>query len=319
MVSDSDTLPQFCTLDELIQVVYQGSAKFIVLSNVDEASWSVHVGLSGAEGRWWCGRWTDKDIRTHFASNSRSKSSSLESYAEQLRDAFVQGEMRINGWNSQKGAKMNLVLGTNTDIPANIALNELLPEEAASIATKIFTSIAVSAQSRNCRLHPLPFEHGSTSALPLASNSSGLSTSPNVFSTIDHHFAEKREASKPSRPSALDRKAGEEIQNLRAELAKAKDQLTNSPPNDLKGKVEERAESSRPMKRAPSMQDSAKLHSIASEYLFPAVFDIKLTSRFHISELRERTRSRNYRQRRLAGEPDEEGTQVSGSRVRKRR
>ena len=53
----------FSALDELIQIVYQGSAKFVLMSRVDYASWTVHLGLSGSEGRWWKGKWTDEDVK----------------------------------------------------------------------------------------------------------------------------------------------------------------------------------------------------------------------------------------------------------------
>lgn len=68
MSSDSDVISHFSPLDELIQVVYQGSARFVILSSVDDANWTVHVGLTGEEGRWWRGRWTDKDVKKQFVS-----------------------------------------------------------------------------------------------------------------------------------------------------------------------------------------------------------------------------------------------------------
>ena len=54
----------FSALDELIQVIYQGSAKFVLMSRVDCNSWTVHLGLSGPEGRWWRGKWTDEKVKS---------------------------------------------------------------------------------------------------------------------------------------------------------------------------------------------------------------------------------------------------------------
>jgi hypothetical protein len=54
----------FSALDELIQIIYQGSAKFVLMSRVDYNSWTVHLGLSGPEGRWWRGRWTDESVKS---------------------------------------------------------------------------------------------------------------------------------------------------------------------------------------------------------------------------------------------------------------
>lgn len=61
--SDVDVISHFTALDELIQLLYQGAHKFVVLSAVDDANWIVHVGLSKSEGRWWKGTWSEKDIR----------------------------------------------------------------------------------------------------------------------------------------------------------------------------------------------------------------------------------------------------------------
>ncbi|EED83029.1 predicted protein [Postia placenta Mad-698-R] len=159
-------------LDELIQVVYQGSSRFVVLSSV-ESDWTVHVGLSGPDGRWWRGAWGSKHIRG--AVGLKASSDAIEAYADRLADAFAKGEMCIGNWSSQKGAKVNLVLGTTTDAPAHVALAELPAEEAAAFATKVFTNIAIQAQSRGSRLHPSPFAAVGTIAT-LPSKPSGLDT-----------------------------------------------------------------------------------------------------------------------------------------------
>ena len=61
--SDDETFgSQFGALDELIQLIYQGPSKFVVLSSVSDAGWSIHLGLTGSGGRWWEGKWTEKDF-----------------------------------------------------------------------------------------------------------------------------------------------------------------------------------------------------------------------------------------------------------------
>ena len=62
-MSDSDVVSAFSSLDELIQVIYQGSSRFVVLSNTNETTWKVRLGLSDSNGRWWEGRWSEKEIR----------------------------------------------------------------------------------------------------------------------------------------------------------------------------------------------------------------------------------------------------------------
>ena len=61
--SDDETFgTRFADLDELVQLIYQGPSKFVVLSAVNDAGWTVHLGLTNAGGRWWQGTWTEKDV-----------------------------------------------------------------------------------------------------------------------------------------------------------------------------------------------------------------------------------------------------------------
>ncbi|EED83028.1 predicted protein [Postia placenta Mad-698-R] len=257
MASDSDLVTQLLPLDELIQVVYQGSSRFVVLSSV-ESDWTVHVGLSGPDGRWWRGAWGSKHIRG--AVGLKASSDAIEAYADRLADAFAKGEMCIGNWSSQKGAKVNLVLGTTTDAPAHVALAELPAEEAAAFATKVFTNIAIQAQSRGSRLHPSPFAAVGTIAT-LPSKPSGLNT---------------RSRDPPSKPSTseAERKAEAEITALQTELAKTKSAPSGAetPSShttgkrradaDADGATSRTAKTSRPLTKALS-NDASKLRSIA--------------------------------------------------------
>lgn len=56
-----DMTSDFFALDELIQVIYQGAQKFIVLSTVSSTAWTVHVTLDKT-ARWWSGKWSTNDI-----------------------------------------------------------------------------------------------------------------------------------------------------------------------------------------------------------------------------------------------------------------
>lgn len=57
----SSLLSHFTALDERIQLHYQGSSRFVILSKVTDEAWVVHLGLA-REGRWWKGSWMEKDI-----------------------------------------------------------------------------------------------------------------------------------------------------------------------------------------------------------------------------------------------------------------
>ncbi|PIL34127.1 hypothetical protein GSI_03838 [Ganoderma sinense ZZ0214-1] len=137
MSDDSDILSHFTPLDELIQVVYQGSARFVILSSVDDAAWTLHVGLTGNEGRWWRGRWTDKDVRNTVG--QKVSSILLESFVEKMANAFVQGNVTVGDWSPTRGAEIQLILGTTAKTPIRIPLNELSSEDAAAYAIKVFT------------------------------------------------------------------------------------------------------------------------------------------------------------------------------------
>lgn len=62
----SHALDNFNCLDELAQVIYQSIYKFVVLSTVADNKWNIYVGLSGTQGRWWHGFWTEEDIHRIF-------------------------------------------------------------------------------------------------------------------------------------------------------------------------------------------------------------------------------------------------------------
>lgn len=145
----------FSALDELIQVIYQGSAKFVLLSRVDYTSWTVHLGLSGSEGRWWRGQWTDEDVKA--VTGPKPTEDMLEAFGERLANTIVTTDLMIGDWKTEKRTKINLTLGLSSKKPIIIDLTELSPSDAAAFATKEFLSIALEAQSRKCRLNPPTF------------------------------------------------------------------------------------------------------------------------------------------------------------------
>ncbi|KAH0589191.1 hypothetical protein J132_10943 [Termitomyces sp. J132] len=159
----SDVLANFICLDELTQVIYQGVYRFVVLSTVSD-QWTIHLGLSGPEGRWWRGSWAKTDILEIVGSKSSDKL--LEAFAERLAETFIQGELYVGDWSTEKDAKIKLTLGPSSKKPLHISLAELTSSEAASHATDILLDIALQAQSRKCRLHPDHFASTYVSSQP---------------------------------------------------------------------------------------------------------------------------------------------------------
>lgn len=120
----SGALSNFVCLDELTQVIYQSFYKFVVHSSVSDDEWTVHVGLAGQEGRWWRGCWKEEDVLRFFVRSNNPLASCvlmdgdhqgphstdklLESFAEKLAEVFVQGELCISDWSSDKGADIKV-------------------------------------------------------------------------------------------------------------------------------------------------------------------------------------------------------------------
>ncbi|KAI0329216.1 hypothetical protein GY45DRAFT_913537 [Cubamyces sp. BRFM 1775] len=220
MSSDSDALSHFTPLDELIQVIYQGSGRFVIISSVDEFSWTTHVGLTGDDGRWWRGRWTEKDVREVIG--SKVSGFLLDSFVEKLSDTFVKGEISIGNWTAEKGAPIQLVLGTNAKTPIKMELVELLPEDAAAFATKVFVEIALQAQSRKCRLHPTLYD--APAAAPALTEPSSHLRSHSPSGAKGKGKASDAKSVSDARYKRKAEEAEEEIQALKAELEKAKRQ-----------------------------------------------------------------------------------------------
>ncbi|OSD03919.1 hypothetical protein PYCCODRAFT_1364819 [Trametes coccinea BRFM310] len=227
MSSDSDVISHFTALDELIQVIYQGSARFVIISSVDDASWTVHAGLTGDEGRWWRGKWTEKDVREVIG--SKVSGFLLDSFVEKLADTFVKGELSIGGWSAHKDAPIQLVFGTHAKTPIQIPLTELSHREAAAYATKVFAEIALQAQARKCRLYPSSYDVAST--LPAAHQGRHSPDAATASERREHASGKTKGKGKAAdaKPTAERRKrkaeeVEEELQALRAELEKTKRQ-----------------------------------------------------------------------------------------------
>src|ERR1700722_13526392 len=95
----TDILQHFGCLDELIQVIYQGFYRFVVLSNVDEQNWTIHLGLMGPEGRWWRGVWDSDSVV-----KSKLSPKLLDTFAERAAEAFINGELCVDDWRPDQGA-----------------------------------------------------------------------------------------------------------------------------------------------------------------------------------------------------------------------
>ncbi|KAG1777091.1 hypothetical protein EV702DRAFT_1105813 [Suillus placidus] len=225
----TDVLSHFAVLDELIQVIYQGFDRFVVLSQVTESAWSIYLGLKGSEGRWWRGSWSTKHI-LNITNGVQSGPQVLENFAEKLRTTFVNGDLTIGQW-TEKDSDINLTFGSTAKHPLHMALKELSSAEAASHATAVFTEIALQAQSRKCQLNPL----FSPRVIAESSHANSASTLPSKRTPVGMNQVPV---------SAVNQAAERKIKALEAELARSKER---SPPGDT---ISKPSASSRPPKGA---------------------------------------------------------------------
>ncbi|KAF7315247.1 hypothetical protein MIND_00039100 [Mycena indigotica] len=143
----SNVMEHFGPLDELIQVIYQGLEKYVLLSDVTTSKWQIHLGLTGANARWWQGSWTSDDVLGvvgHSASATL-----LSTYAGNLAENIVQGELHVD-----EAQPYKLVLNPTGKKPIQVTLKEMSAGEALEYTTEAFANIALQAQSRQSRLNP---------------------------------------------------------------------------------------------------------------------------------------------------------------------
>ncbi|KAJ7287348.1 hypothetical protein C8J57DRAFT_1283612 [Mycena rebaudengoi] len=204
-MSPNNALANFGCLDELVQVIYQGMDKFVVLSAVSDSDWTIHLGLSGSEGRWWRGSWREADILAVVGSSSSS--TLLEAFAEKLAESIVQGELHV-----EQGDRYKLTLGPTSKKPMHVNLKEMSAVDAAAYATDIFVGIALQAQSRQSHLTSTPAASRVPATPKLAGGKGKGKAEP----------SENNQSVKAAKPEPSESKAQDEIKALKAELVKQK-------------------------------------------------------------------------------------------------
>ncbi|TFY74739.1 hypothetical protein EWM64_g9273 [Hericium alpestre] len=160
-------LDHFSLLDELIQVIYQGSARFVIISTLDHSrkdpSWRIRLGLA-REGRWWQGRWTEDDVLQ--VTGNKSSPDVLEAFGDRLAGAVTKGDLRVDGYEPRAAnEELKLVIGSTARKPLYMSLNRMSPEDAAQFAADQFLAIALQARSHGCQIYPSTYAP-STPAIP---------------------------------------------------------------------------------------------------------------------------------------------------------
>ncbi|KAJ6497807.1 hypothetical protein C8R45DRAFT_984302 [Mycena sanguinolenta] len=227
----TDIMSCFYALDELIQVIYQGMDKFVILSDVAD-KWNIHLGQTGPEGRWWSGSWSAADVR---AIVGKSASETLvESFAGKLAESIVDGELSV----TVEGERYKLTLGPASKKPMHVELKEMTSTEAAAYAADVFGMIALNAQARKSRLNPSAIDFTSVSVPsrppPTASSSNSKPATGNAKAPTDND-SEKKPAGKTEKNAtgSSDKKAQDEIKALKAELEKQQQKKRHASPEEI--------------------------------------------------------------------------------------
>ncbi|EJD03435.1 uncharacterized protein FOMMEDRAFT_156843 [Fomitiporia mediterranea MF3/22] len=166
-----NTFDAFGPLDDLIQVIYQGSFRFVLLSRVDFdsllPSWKIHIGLAD-KGRWWQGKWEEGDVDAFVGKNVSGDL--LEAFADNIAKTVTQGELFVGDIEAgaQPGMVVKMIFGPNGTRPLAIPLNEMTQEDAAIFVINEFFILGLSAQKRKCKLNPPTFPSYSSAPKPVA-------------------------------------------------------------------------------------------------------------------------------------------------------
>ncbi|KAA1472932.1 hypothetical protein DENSPDRAFT_872498 [Dentipellis sp. KUC8613] len=154
-------LDHFSPLDELIQLIYQGSSRFVLLSHVDlsrdEPAWRVRMGLA-REGLWWQGRWTEADVLEK--TGNKATPEVLEAFAERLAETVIKGDLQIEDYRPNDAASnqtIKLTIAQSAKKPLHMLLKKMEPKDAAKFAADQFSAIALQARNRQCQLNPSPY------------------------------------------------------------------------------------------------------------------------------------------------------------------
>lgn len=155
--SSMASISDFAPLDDLIQIIYQGFNKFVVISKVSDVAWTLNVALVGNEGRWWKGAWSNDDLFA-FAGNNASETL-VELHANRMAESLRKGELQITNWSSNKDAHIKvsgfkyssaikhfhicakLSFCGSYKPPVHIDLIEMTPQEACTTATARFVDV----------------------------------------------------------------------------------------------------------------------------------------------------------------------------------
>ncbi|KAJ7594683.1 hypothetical protein C8J56DRAFT_927381 [Mycena floridula] len=146
----------FSCLNGLAQVMYQGSDKLALFSDIDIDQGIWNINLVGKKSlRLWRGCWSDKDVVAMVG--SKASEEMVASFANKLAASITQGDLSIQNWNEvadDARTDLKLILGPGAKKPLHVPMVELSAGEAAQYASELLFEIALMARKRGCQLEP---------------------------------------------------------------------------------------------------------------------------------------------------------------------
>jgi len=124
----------------LIQVIYQGDLRFVVLATNSRSGWGVELGLiTSGPCQWWRGAW-------------RAEALAAIAPIDRFESAICTGELHIGGWTGDDDANLRLDIYPGSPNSASLPLNPYTPEDSARRADKLLFELALQAQVSGSRL-----------------------------------------------------------------------------------------------------------------------------------------------------------------------
>lgn len=195
---------------------------FILLTSLKPDAWAVHLGHP--DGRWWNGAWHAADVES-LAKTDMSPTR-IAVFARRVAHTIVEREIAIT--HEDDFRNMMLVLGTRSKKPLRIPLSVLDQQAAARFAFECFARVAQDAQTHGCHLlrtHPQDprpdAEPQHASPLPPLKRKRTLQLSETSRASSPP-LARKAHQTQMQPPTTAERAAQAQVQELKAELAKAR-------------------------------------------------------------------------------------------------
>ncbi|KAF9512159.1 hypothetical protein BS47DRAFT_1097858 [Hydnum rufescens UP504] len=129
------------SLHGLIQVIYQGDSRFILVSREDLIGWTLDLGLVGsARRKWW---------------RSVKQLDEVKELIDYIISGIAGGQLYIKGWKGDEIEELELAIYPASDNPLSFSLNAYTTGESEKLAEEILFEIGSQLRHHGSRFIPL--------------------------------------------------------------------------------------------------------------------------------------------------------------------